>query len=242
MQTLQAIYEIGCSFPLAFVLSPSPQGPHSYTWFNAYLTAGGGAYADEFAFHGYLGHTNGVANPPEKIVPLIASIKSVMSRHGKDSQPLWDTEHSWGLNTRLPNQDQQAAWLARHLILSWSNGVTRSIWYVWDSSDFGTLWDRTNGIHKSGIAYGELYKWLVGATLIVPCSMASDLMWSCVFIRLEGQQAEIRWRSSGGALTQTAPGQYTHYRDLAGNKFTIPATRSINIGAKPILLLTPGTF
>jgi len=193
----------------ALVLSPGPQGPSGPTWLDSYLAAGGGAYSNGFTFHGYLGFTNGVANAPEGIVSLVTNLKNVMSRYGQGSKPLWDTEHSWWHNTNLPNHDQQAAWLARHLILSWSKGVTRSIWYLWDSPNQGTLWDRTNGIHTPGRAYGEVYKWLLGSNMVLPCVKASDSIWSCVFTRPDGQQGEIRW-SSGSALAQTIPGQYNH--------------------------------
>jgi hypothetical protein len=226
----------------AVVISPGPQGPTAYRWLDDYLAAGGGAYANAFAFHGYVGYTNGVSNPPEKIVPLIANIKLVTSRHGQSSKPLWDTEHGWGPNTSLPNQDQQAAWLARHVILSWSSGISRSVWYLWDSNSQGTLWDRTNKIRKPGIAYGQVYKWLVGATKNLSCAAGSNSVWSCTFTRPDGQMGEITWKSSGSATSQIVPGQYTHYRDVAGNRVTVPASRSVSIGSKPIVLLTPGTL
>jgi hypothetical protein len=229
---------IKASSSAAVVLSPAPQGASAYRWLDAYLAAGGGAYADGFAFHGYVGFTNGVSNPPERIVSLISNMKSVMARYGQGSKPLWDTEHGWGPNTSLPNQDQQAAWLARHIILSWSSGIARSIWYLWDSPDQGTLWDRSNKIHKPGTAYGEVYKWLGGSTLKTPCSMASDSVWTCVFTRPDGQMAEVKWNSSGATSAQTISGQYLQYCDLAGTTYGVPSSQTVMIGPKPTLLLT----
>jgi len=130
-----------------------------------YLAAGGGAYADVVTFHGYLGSSNGVADPPENIASLIANMKGIMASYGQGSKELWDTEHSWGNDANLADQDHQAAWLARHVIVSWSTGVARSVWYLWDGADVGTLWDPVNGIHQAGRAYGEVYKWRAGLKL-----------------------------------------------------------------------------
>jgi hypothetical protein len=225
---------IKASDPGAMVLTPAPQGANAYKWMDSYLDAGGGAYADIVSFHGYLGSSDGVSNPPENIGPLIANMRSVMASHGQGSKELWDTEHSWGNNAHLPDQDQQSAWLARHVILSWSNGVARSIWYCWDNDTFGTLWNKnSNAITQAGIAYGEVYKWLVGATMRAPCSVASDSTWRCGLTRADGHQAEIIWNVRGSRL-YTPASQFTRYRDLAGNSFKV--SEPIQVGSKPVLL------
>jgi len=120
--------------------------------------------------------------------------------------------------------------------------VARSIWYLWDSPNIGTLWDKTSGIHKPGVAYGQVYNWLAGTTINTPCSMASNYVWTCVFTRSNGQGAEMIWNSSGATITETVPGQYSHYRTLSGGVYTIPSSQSLSVGPKPILLLTPGTY
>ena len=227
--------------PSAQVLGPAPQGTNAYKWMDAYLAAGGGAYADIIPFHGDLGFTDGVTNPPEGIAPLVANMKNVMTNHGQGSKQLWDTEHGWGRDTNLPDQSKQAAWLARHAILSWSNGVARSIWYLWDGAGVGTLWDPVNGIHQAGRAYGEVYKWLVGSTLTAPCSMASDSTWTCFLTRADGHEAEIIWNSSGVTSAQTVSSPYTQYYDLAGNTFAVPANGSVMIGPAPLLFQAGGS-
>ena len=226
--------------PNANVLGPAPQGTNAYKWMDAYLAAGGGAYADIIPFHGYVGFTSGVTNSPELIAPLVANMKSVMKNRGQGSKPLWDTEHGWGRDTNLPDQGQQAAWLARHAILSWSNGAARSIWYLWDGAGVGTLWDPVNGIHKAGRAYGEVYKWLVGSTLTTPCSMASDSTWTCFLTRPGGYQAEIMWNGSVTSA-HTIASQYTQYYDLSGNKFPVPPSRSVMIGPAALLFQAGGS-
>ena len=231
---------ITASSSAAVVLSPAPQGTSAYKWMAEYLAAGATPYADAIAFHGYLASTNGVSNPPEGIVALVRNMKSVMGQYGIESKPLWDTEHSWGANTDLPDQNQQSAWLARHVILSWSNGVARSIWYLWDSPNIGTLWDKTSGIHKPGVAYGQVYKWLVGATLNTPCSIGSNYTWTCVLTTSTGEPEEVIWNSVT-SVSETVPGQYSQYRDLSGNVYAVPSTQSIMAGANPLLLQTGGS-
>ena len=225
---------IKSSDPGAMVLTPAPQGSNAYKWMDMYLSAGGDAYADVVAFHGYLGSSNGVSNPPENIVTLIAHMKSVMSHHSQDSKELWDTEHSWGNDEHLTDQDQQAAWLARHIILSWSGGVARSIWYCWDNDRFGTLWNKNaDSITPAGIAYREVYNWLVGGTTGSPCSMASDSTWKCSLTRPHGYLAEIVWNSLASTW-YTPARKFTRYRDLNGNYFNVKG--AIQIGSKPVLL------
>ena len=223
------------------VLSPAPQGTGAYRWMDEYLAAGGGAYADVVTFHGYLGSSNGVADPPENIASLIANMKGIMASYGQGSKELWDTEHSWGNDANLADQDHQAAWLARHVIVSWSTGVARSVWYLWDGAYVGTLWDPVNGIHQAGRAYGEVYKWLVGSTLTAPCSMASDSTWTCFLTRASGSEAEIIWNSSGVTSAHTVSSPYTQYSDLLGNTFAVPANGSVMIGHAPLLFQAGGS-
>jgi Glycosyl hydrolases family 39/Cep192 domain 4 len=224
--------------PNAMVLTPAPTAsPSNFaTWLTSYFAAGGGDYADIVAFHGYLPYT--VADP-EYLKDVVDSINDAMSRNGQTGKPTWNTEASWGKADRLPDLDAQAAYVARAYILQWSLGVQRFYWYAWNNPLWGTLWDESTGdVLKPGIAFGETYKWLVGATLTSPCSVASDSTWTCSLSRPGGYDAEIIWNAA-----TTAPAtrpfvvdqRFAQYRDLDGNitpisRFTVP------IGSKPILL------
>jgi HYDIN/CFA65/VesB-like, Ig-like domain len=163
----------------------------------------------------------------------------VMSRNGQAGKPIWDTEASWGSADRLPDLDAQAAYVARAYILRWSLGVQRFYWYAWNNPLWGSLWDAsTNNILKPGIAYGETYKWLVGATLTSSCSVASDSTWTCLLSRPGGYQAEIVWNTATtGASTRpfADADRFAQYRDLDGNITSISGS-TVPIGAKPILL------
>jgi hypothetical protein len=88
------------------------------------------------------------------------------------------------------------------------------------------------------VAYGEIYKWLVGAVMEMPCSTADDSTWICRLTRPGGYEAEIVWNASAASSNTTsftAPGQFAQYRDLDGKVFPIPRA-TVQIGSQPILL------
>ena len=224
--------------PNAVVLTPAATAsPSNFAiWLAGYFAAGGGDYADIVAFHGYLPSSPPV---PEGLNDVLNSINGAMSSSGQTGKPIWDTEASWGTADRLPDLDAQAAYVARSYILQTSLGVQRFYWYAWNSPLWGTLWDGpTNSVLKPGIAFGETYKWLAGATLTSPCSVASDSTWTCLLSRPGGYEAEIIWNTATtGVSTQPfAVGErFAQYRDLDGNVTSISGS-TVPIGSKPILL------
>jgi polysaccharide biosynthesis protein PslG len=145
--------------PTAMVLTPSPSGGVGPRWMAKFLDAGGGRYADIMAFHGY------AEAEPESVLPIITNFMRVFAGGGQGSKPAWDTEAGWGEDRWLPDLDQQAAFLAKFYLLHWSTGVERFYWYAYDEPQWGTLWDATSGLRKAGVAYGEVRKWMMGATL-----------------------------------------------------------------------------
>jgi Glycosyl hydrolases family 39 len=239
LQMSQRAYAIIKSIdPNAVVLTPAPTAsPSNFaSWLAGYLAAGGGNYADIIAFHGYLPYP---ATDPERLKNVVDSIHGAMSSSGQTSKPIWDTEASWGKADRLPDLDAQAAYVARAYILHWSLGVQRFYWYAWNSPLWGTLWNSFTGdVLKPGIAFGETYKWLVGATLTSPCSVASDSTWTCFLSRPGGYDAEVIWNAAM-AIPATRPfvveQRFAQYRDLDGNITPISGS-TVPIGGKPILL------
>ncbi len=211
---------------------------------NRFLAAGGGNYADVITFHGYTNSPE--RRTPEDIGSLVNAIREVMVAHGQSAKPLWNTEGGWGTDPTLPDLDEQAAFVARYYLLHWSKGVERFYWYGWDGYDesspqnsWGTLWDpRRGGIQKPGIAYREVYKWLVGATMKSNCAVQSDgTTWVCGLSRPGGYEAQAIWNTAGGVSIR-APSQFRQYRNLDGKKVAIRKDDSVTIGIKPILLET----
>ena len=204
-------------------------------YMDAYWAAGGVKTLDAVAFHGYPHHGNDV---PEIVNTYVPYIKAAMARNGiPATTTIWDTKASWGNVTQtgwmVTDPDQQAGWVARSYLLHWSNGVSRFKWATWDGYPWGALWTSSGGIGKAGIAYGQVYKWLVGATMTTPCS-SNSTVWTCGLTKPGSTQALAVWNTAGSS-TYIPAGQYTQYQDLAGNTHAI-TSGSVTIGIKPILL------
>jgi hypothetical protein len=238
--------------PSAMVLTPSFAFTDGRTWLNSYLAAGGGQYADGIAFHGYVQRPGHVV--PEDFNHYLRLTKTILANHGQEAKALWDTEASFGKASvvRFTDLDMQAAFVGRFLLLHWSNGVARVYWYQWNSQDTaGTLWKPSphnprgpGTVLKPGIAYGQMYGWLVGASLSSRCSNGggNGSVWKCELSRPGGYQAEAIWNTSMsckqgkcGTTEYQVAAEYRQYRTLDGK--TIPITKSrVPIGAKPILV------
>jgi hypothetical protein len=148
--------------------------------------------------------------------------------------PIWDTESSW--EGAVSDPDGRAAWVARAYLIRWSEGVQRFAFYGWDFGSWGELWD--NGILPAGTAFGELYKWLVGATMTGPCTLSGTL-WACPLIRANGAyKATVVWHNSMDTSTTSfsAPSEYALYQDLTGLVGNVAGP--MNVGRKPVLLET----
>jgi hypothetical protein len=217
--------------PTAIILSPAVTGVGGGRYLNTYLSAGGLGYLDVIAFHGYPGWSTYA--DPEGIVIILSGVQTAMSSNHISSTPIWDTEGGWGLDKTISNNTQGAGYLAREYLVQWSNGVSRFFWYQWNNTDIGTLWTSSSGIQPAGFAYGQLYNWIVGATINGPCNMASDSTWSCLLTRPGGYRALAVWNSAR-TTSYTPASQYTQYLDLAGH--TNPVNGSVTIGYNPILL------
>ncbi len=204
--------------PQAIVISPSPtyssSGP-PHTWLQAYLSKGGGAYADVIGFHGYVGGN------PEAINSVVSKIKEVINANGLGSRELWDTEAAWGRDSSIADPRARAAFLAKYYILQASQGVQRFFWYQWDNPSWGTLWDQQNGVNEAGRAYEEVYHWLVGATFVRPCTQQSDDTFVCT-IRRDGTNEQIVWNTRGARLLKVDR-NFTRARHLGGAQTDIDA-------------------
>jgi alpha-D-ribose 1-methylphosphonate 5-triphosphate synthase subunit PhnH len=225
--------------PSATILSPSMVS-YGYAYLDNYFAAGGTRGIDAVAIHTYPNPTNDIA----EVVTgsMTTTIKTVMSKYGLSGKPLWDTEGSWGNTSSgaITDPDLRTAFVARSYLLHWSIGITRFYWYAWDSQAWGNLWSSTSGPSEAAIAYGQVYNWMNGATMALPCSLngatsAYHAVITCDLTRSGGYQARAVWNTDGSS-TYTVPNQYTQYRDLQGYIYSIPSDHQVTIGHKPILL------
>jgi hypothetical protein len=261
----KAAYPIVHADPHSMLLTPSVTGPvgnlaktSGTTWMASYLDAGGAKYADGGAFHGYIAEQKGGTSFPMpdedstsgckefttcygSIVTKVTVMRQVFDQHGLVGKPMFDTEGSWG-NDTVTDPDTQAAWLARWYLLQAGLRSTDNLqmvaWFTWgDPKTFrwGTIEDPSGTPTQAGIAFNQVYSWLVGTTISQPCSSASDGTWTCLLTRPGGYSALAIWNTQGSR--PYAPSvAYADYRDLAGNTVKIARGAPVTIGAKPILL------
>ena len=226
--------------PNAVILTPSGVGGASEaaSFLDQFLAAGGGAYVDGVAFHGYV---NSNPSSPEEIARIVDAVQSVMAKRGMAGRELWDTEGSWGPANHLPGEDDQIAFLARAYVLQWSKGVRRFYWYAWNDDSYGTLWDRqTRSVRRAGTAYGVIAGWLTGAKSAGPCTVSADSTWKCDLDRADGTTAQILWNATApraATVPVTIDRRYILAERADGNVVKVVDGR-LDIGSTPLLVTT----
>jgi hypothetical protein len=212
--------------PTSLVLSPTYTGLGGQPMTN-FLNAGGGAYFDIAAMHGYV-DVNG-----ESIIQSFNNFKNALVAGGAGNKPIWDTEWSWWPDNPPP-QDVQAAFLSTSLILQSALGVQRELYYAYDSIDHGIYNQTTGALTQAGVAFQTTTEWLLGATMVAGCQV-SGTTYSVPLLE-GGQSTQIVWNSAGNSTY--AAGSFTQYKDLTGAIHNIVGGQ-VTIGEKPILLMTP---
>ncbi len=204
---------------------------NSYVFMSKFFAAGGGPRGvDGIGFHGIFGIP---VKPPESIVSQVDAVRQILGKYGLSGMPLWDTEGGWSIKSPPPTTEQPA-FIAKWYLLQWFKGVSHSYWMAWSS--WRPLWNPTTGINAAGIAYQQVYDWMVGATMSSPCALAKNgTTWTCGFTRSGSYQGLVIWNTSGGISYMPAT-QYKQYRTLSGRTVQITAGHSITIGQRPKLL------
>jgi hypothetical protein len=235
-------------------------GPYAtLTFLASYLAAGGSDNADIAAFHGFIADMTLVPYPlPTEpcsatdttcggsITAQVAAYRQVLDQNGMTGKPLFNTEGGFE-GADIPDMDTKAAWLAQYYALQASMYNSAQIqfvsWFTWggDAQLAGSLETDSHQPSEVGIAYTQVFNWLVGRSLASPCSNSGNL-WTCALAGTNGYQAEIIWDASqtcsGGTCTtsnQSVASIYVRYQDVAGNSTTI-SNQTVPVGLKPILL------
>jgi len=238
--------------PSAIILSPS--SGMRYTgdtdFMNGFLSAGGGNYVDIFAIHGYV-QQQGLQPVPENFITYVNEFKAIFAMYNQDTKPIWDTEGSWGIATccKSTDSDLQAGFVARYVLMHATTQVQRLYWYEWNNNVAGTLWlpnystiTSAGTLLNPGIAYQQVYNWMVGATLTQPCAIQGTV-WTCDFSRPGGYVAKAVWDTSqtcsSGTCTSSqynVPPGFVNYYTVYGQTVAINGP-TVSIGYQPILLV-----
>ena len=172
---------------------------------------------------------------PEEQIADINEFKTILTNNGIDptTHTIYATEAGgWGeCGVAISGMTEQA-YIARIELLYWSNGVKRHYWYAYDSCRTLTNQPTSQTLNAAGIGYGNVEKWMTGATMSGPCA-ANGAVWTCGLTRSNGYEALAVWDTSGTG-TFVVPSGYTQYQDLDGNTHSLES--SVAIGTEPILL------
>lgn len=222
--------------PTAVVLSPSAVGGGSgLLWLNEYFSKGGGNFADVIGYHFYV-----FPSPPEAMVPLIRRVQEIVANYDLSNKALWNTEAGWSSPSIFPDDSiEAAAYVARAHILNWAAGADRFYWYAWDNRNWVTLRmtkDDYTTLTPAAIAYGEMQKWMVGAT-VTSAEISSDNTWVFQLNRNGGYAAKVVWNPDK-TLSFAIPASWgvLQSKDLSGAKRVLSGVTQVEIGPSPLLL------
>ena len=216
--------------PGCTIVSPAPEELKGLAFFQQYLAAGGGKYADVIGYHFYVNN-----DPPEAMVPFIQQARTIMTRNGLGDKPLWDTEAGW-LSPPALLPDIAAGYVARAEILNWAAGVSRFYWFAWEAKPVKIeliQHDFTN-LTPAGQAFGTIQKWLSGKVLY-RCDSSKDDTWVCE-VRDQGRSSHIVWNASHTTMFQIpAAWRVQSMNTLAGQQLPVTGP-SIQMGQQPVWL------
>jgi hypothetical protein len=197
----------------------------------------GSAAVDIICSHWY----EGKGRMPEDLLTDVPVFTSLLSPADL-AKPLWSGEGSWSSDAFIPDEDEQASWVARYYLAGWSTKASRFYWYAYDSIHYGSL-EIPGALNLAGQAYGATYQWIVGSTLTAPCANNGGTIWTCGLTRNSGYQAIAVWDTSqscsnGVCTTSTysVPSGMIQYSNLSGGTVSLNGAATVQIGLLPILL------
>ena len=106
-------------------------------------------------------------------------------------KPLWNGEGGYSGNGWKPNLGevdlsgeyvQQAAFVARYMLVQWSLGIQNFYWYAWDINN---VLESAGTTTDAGIAYSTVANWMIGSTMMSSCGLlngnggTTGSIWTC---------------------------------------------------------------
>lgn len=235
--------------PQIKVISPSVTGSYGISYLQQYFAKGGGGYADIIGYHFYVS-----PGPPEDMISIINAVRQTMTNYNLGDKPLWNTEMGWfienhfttvigtGSFSKVLNDTEAAAYVARSFILNWANGLDRLFWYAWDNAQMGLTEADGKTTKAPADAYKQLYYWLVGAK-VTSCGQNSQGTWIAQLTRDGGYIGWIIWNPDK-SINFDIPNEWNikRMRNLDGQKTNTAGINQVSIGMVPILLENNGPW
>ena len=221
--------------PAAKITTPTPSTGkcstasyvHPGCWLNDFFNSGGGAYVDVITFHGYTGSQGN----PGAITTIADEIVTTMNAHGQTGKPMWDTESSQCSGSTSPD------FVGQFELLHVFSPISRHYWYAWDDGSCGPLWSPSGGLNGGGVAFAQVYNWIVGSTKTQSTCSISGTLYTCSLALANGDLGLALWNTAGSS-SYTPPVAYTQYKDLSGNTHAVSG--AVTIGVAPVLFVSPG--
>ncbi len=232
--TAEASKAIKAADPAAKIISPSISRATAdmLPWVKSLLALGMGSSVDVIGAHFYsLGMT------PEVIPGQAAGLQALLQQYGLQSKPIFSTEFGWADPTTFANQDEQAGWYIRSVLMGWTGGLQRFMWYAWDNNGWVTLIMSQPDYKtptKAAAAMVTLEGWTVNKE-VSPCVNSSNT-WSCDITDSAGDHSRIYWNTTGSAtLTPSLTWKPSAVVDMYGNSTNYTGGR-LSITDLPVLV------
>ncbi len=209
-----------------------------------------GKISDWIAWHSYLTNGNDATNTPEvqwatfnqNYVNIqqggsVNGCSSGSTASGWKNTPWVNSETNFNGSTEVNYQcpsdqytpDDCTGQIVRWQLLHDSYGSYGLYWYYW----LNTIGSNP----QYDAAYSQMMTYLVGGTFAGPCSSSGGgVIWTCSFTEGSGTVAQWVWTPNESGTTYQVPTGFVDYMDLQGNKNTVSAGQSINIGVQPFML------
>lgn len=222
---------------------------------DAYLAAGGAAYADVISVHGY--NTCIPWPRPEGLITLAKRVRDTCANRGV-ALPVWNSEWGYGTwqdstgvlrsqsgSTPFPDTmvgQMGADYIVRMMLLSWCGGFERFYFYGLDATQSyaaivmvnPTSADAARTLLTPALAFGYVARLLAGGYLSdLGQQVSADfkLYYRAGFTAGDGRTGFVYWCDDNAAMSAPTPGAVSA-TDCLGNALTVGATLAVTSSPK----------
>ncbi len=181
------------------------------------------------------------AGRPEDSLAILALDRKILAKY-RVNRPIWNTEVNYGLSgpddVAPLTTTQQAANVARTLVLNAEAGISRVYWYAWGNTTIANT--RTTGPNgysptMAGKTFSVARSWLVDSQML-GCTRSTKGTYTCTVKYVRGVRRVI-WNPDHGD-TVTIPGAATDQLvDGTTHRYS-PRTMTLRVGPLPIMVVS----